>query len=158
MILYSILQFNKIAFMECNIVIDTNIFFSALYSNRGYAHELLVWLFQYPKKINVITTPLSLEIESVLMRQANLNKLSHLTRTDIEQFINDICHISQHQEIDFLWRPFLPDAKDDIVLEAAFNSGSQYIVTYNLRDFKNVEYAFNIKIVTPKILLERNIR
>jgi predicted nucleic acid-binding protein len=125
-----------------------------LYSSQGYAHELLVWLFKYPKKVNVITTPLALELESVLMRRENINKLSHLTHSDIEQFINDICHISQHQEINFLWRPFLPDAKDDIVLEAAFNSSSKYIVTYNLKDFKNVEQAFNIKVVTPKILLE----
>lgn len=55
--------------------------------------------------------------------------------------------------MNFLWRPFLPDPKDDMVLEAAFNSEACYIVTYNKKDFKQVEQRFHIKIVTPKELL-----
>ena len=35
----------------------------------------------------------------------------------------------------YLWRPCLKDPKDDKALEAAFSSQSEYIVTYNTKDF-----------------------
>ena len=39
------------------------------------------------------------------------------------------------QEIHFLWRPFLADADDDMVLELAFAAGCRHIVTHNVNDF-----------------------
>jgi len=47
----------------------------------------------------------------------------------------------------------LKDLKDDMVLETAFNAGSDYIITYNAKDFVGVEEKFNIKIATPKEFL-----
>ncbi len=38
--------------------------------------------------------------------------------------------------LDYLWRPALPDADDDMVLEAAVNGRADSIVTFNLRDFR----------------------
>jgi len=34
------------------------------------------------------------------------------------------------QELHFLWRPFLADPDDDMVLELAFAAGCRYIVTH----------------------------
>ena len=40
-----------------------------------------------------------------------------------------------------------------MVLELAVASGSKYIVTYNLKDFKGCE-QFNIKAITPETYLK----
>jgi len=77
-----------------------------------------------------------------------------LTIDDINGFINDICSISHKQLINFLWRPFLRDMKDDMVLETAFNANADYIVTYNISDFKNVEEYFQIKVIKPQDFLK----
>jgi predicted nucleic acid-binding protein len=69
-------------------------------------------------------------------------------------FVDDLCLISHHQKINFLWRPFLKDYKDDMVLETAFNAKAEYIVTYNTKDFTNVFQNFGIKIIAPKEFLE----
>jgi hypothetical protein len=49
-----------------------------------------------------------------------------------------VCYLASQahlQEIHFLWRPFLGDADDDMVLELAFAAGCRHIVTRNVNDF-----------------------
>lgn len=48
------------------------------------------------------------------------------------RYLTSIAHL---QDIYYLWRPFLRDPGDDMVLECAVASGSQYLVTHNVRDF-----------------------
>jgi putative PIN family toxin of toxin-antitoxin system len=139
------------------IVIDTNIFLSALLSNRGASYKLILWITNQYKlkeqKYNVISNTLVTEFEDVLNRDKNIVDFTNFNKDDIGKFINAICKISFHQKINFLWRPFLKDIKNDMVLEVAFNARARYIVTYNKKDFKNVHKYFGIKIVTPKEFL-----
>ena len=58
----------------------------------------------------------------------------------------------QHYKIYYLWRPFLRDPKDDMVLELAVASNANSIITYNRADFKGADH-FGIKVITPKDLL-----
>ena len=58
------------------------------------------------------------------------------------------------QEIYFYWRPFLPDANDDMLLELAVASQSLFIVTFNVKDFRGVE-KFNIQAITPQNFLRK---
>ena len=60
---------------------------------------------------------------------------------------------SEHPKIYFLWRPHLPDPKDDHLLELAIASGTKLIVTHNTKDFKKTE-EFAVRAITPKELLE----
>ena len=136
------------------IVLDTNVILSALYSNQGASHKLLVWLFESKKKYSVISNTLVLEYTDVLTRTKNMAHYSHLDKEEIERFLDDICTISYHQKIYFLWRPFLKDSNDDMVLEVAVNSGSKAIVTFNPKDFRGVKEKFNIDIITPKTFLQ----
>jgi predicted nucleic acid-binding protein len=54
----------------------------------------------------------------------------------------------------YLWRPYLKDPKDDLILEAAVAGNCEAIVTYNRRDFTGVE-KFGIQILTPGQFLRR---
>lgn len=38
-------------------------------------------------------------------------------------------------DVHLLWRPLLRDPNDDMVLECAVASGSEFIVTHNMKDF-----------------------
>ena len=56
------------------------------------------------------------------------------------------CHL---QDIFYLWRPYLRDPDDDMVLELAVAARCSHIVTHNLRDFRDLE-SFGILAITPK--------
>ena len=129
------------------IVIDTNVLVAALRSRRGASFKLVSFL-PNDKFSLFISVPLVLEYEDALMRLES----SAITEQDIRDFVDFLCEIGHHQEIFFLWRPFLPDPSDDHVLEVAVAAGCDAIVTYNKRDFKGIE-RFGLRILDPRELL-----
>ena len=131
-----------------DIVIDTNVIFSALRSQRGASYKL-VSLLPIGRFLVSISVPLIIEYEDVPKR----GKLpSSISEKDIDDFIDFLCHVGNPQDIFFLWRPFLPDPSDDLVLEAAVAGGCDAIITYNKRHFKNVE-RFGLRILDPREFL-----
>lgn len=80
--------------------------------------------------------PLVLEYEDALLRHAPVTGLS---RRDVDVILDYFCSVAHLQEIFFLWRPLLPDPKDDLVLELAVAAGCRTVVTYNVRDFRGAE-------------------
>jgi len=72
---------------------------------------------------------------------------------EVESILDYFCMQSEHQKVYFLWRPHLPDPKDDHLLELAVASRAKYVVTHNTRDFKGME-KFGVRSVTPQELLE----
>ena len=66
-------------------------------------------------------------------------------------FLSSVAH---HRQIFFLWRPFLRDPNDDMVLEVAVEAQCRYIVTFNQRDFVGCE-QFGITAITPCEFLAR---
>jgi len=72
----------------------------------------------------------------------------------IDDILDYVCQVARRREIFFLWRPFLKDPKDDLVLELAVESESEFIITYNRRDFAGIE-TFGIKVLTPKEFLQK---
>lgn len=135
-----------------NIILDTNVLVMALRSKQGASYALLSELPSQDFQI-ALTIPLYMEYQDVLSRPDML-ALGYTTKdiTDLTQYL---CSIAHKQSIYYLWRPWLKDPKDDMVLEAAFASQSDYIVTYNSKDFKGkgIEDLFGIKPVTAKELL-----
>lgn len=134
------------------IVLDTNVLVMALRSRRGASFRLLSELPAKDFEI-VLTIPLYTEYQDVLSRPQIL-ELGY-TPNDIKELTRYLASISHKQEIYYLWRPWLKDPKDDMVLEAAFASQSEYIVTYNTKAFvgKGVEKSFGIKPVNAKEFL-----
>jgi putative PIN family toxin of toxin-antitoxin system len=130
------------------IVIDTNILVAALKSRRGASYKL-VSLLPSDKFSIVVSVPLVLEYEDVLKR---VELPAAITNEDIGVFIDFLCKISRHQDIYFLWRPFLPDPFDDHILEVAVASQSDAIVTYNKRDFQGAD-KFGLRVLDSRELL-----
>ncbi len=131
------------------IIIDTNVLVAATRSRRGALLQLLrmVGLGYFGIHLSV---PLVLEYEDVLSRQLDVLPI---TPSELESLIDFHCEVATCHDIFFLWRPFLPDPKDDMVLELAIKAQCDFIVTYNTRDFRGAE-KFGIRIVTPNEVLK----
>jgi putative PIN family toxin of toxin-antitoxin system len=137
-----------------NVVMDTNVLVAALRSKRGGSYRLLMLLADdiYVPNISV---PLFIEYESVLKREGMVPEA--LSKGDIEDILDYLLSKSSIRKVFYLWRPLLKDPKDDLVLEVAVESQSEYIITFNKKDFRRAG-KFGIKIVTPKeFLQERGI-
>ena len=126
------------------IVIDTNVLISGVRSNKGASFRLLQLVGKSQFDIH-LSVPLVLEYQDVLSRPS---VVLPITPTDIEHLIAFHCFVATHHNIFFLWRSFLPDPKDDMVLELAVKASCDFIVTYNSRDFRGDE-KFGVKIATP---------
>jgi putative PIN family toxin of toxin-antitoxin system len=134
---------------KARIILDTNVLFAGLYSSKGASFKILQAIEQNRLQM-VISTTLLFEYEDILKRnQIDLG----LSNQEIERVLDYLCRMSEHQKIYFLWRPYLPDPKDDHLLELAVASGTKLIVTHNTKDFKGVE-EFGIRSITPKRILE----
>jgi putative PIN family toxin of toxin-antitoxin system len=126
------------------VVLDTNILVSGLRSRRGSAFQILSLVGTGKFDIH-LSVPLVLEYQEVLHRQSsNL----YITAEDVENLIAFYCSIATRHQIYFLWRPYLPDPKDDMVLELAVKAKCDSVVTYNFRDFVGIE-KFGLKVVSP---------
>ena len=68
-------------------------------------------------------------------------------------FIDTLCSMAHHHKIYFIWRPFLTDPNDELVLELAVSAQCEYIVTHNIGDFKGCD-KFGIQAITPKEFLQ----
>ena len=134
-----------------NIVLDTNVVVAGLRSRRGASFKLLSILGRQPGLQVHLSVPLVLEYEATLLTQRSAMGLSV---TDVEDVLDYLCSIATHHEIYYLWRPFLRDPKDDMVLELAVAAGCQTIVSYNAQDFRGLE-RFGVLVVSAKELLIR---
>lgn len=130
------------------IVVDTNVFYAAIYSPSGASFQLLNLIGQDFFEIHV-SVPLILEYESTAKKQ--LTNLP-ITAQDIDLLIDYICSVAKAHEIYYLWRPFLSNPKDEMVLELAVNARCDAIVTFNKRDFRGCD-KFGVRLLTPVELL-----
>ena len=85
------------------------------------------------------------EIEAVAKRQSRELGLAF---ADIDDVLDYVCSIAEPHAIFYLWRPFLPDPRDDLVLELAVEAQASCIITHNLRDFAGTE-QFGIEALSP---------
>jgi len=124
------------------IVIETNVIVAGLRSRRGSAFRLLTLVGTGRFDIH-LSVPLLLEYEEVLLRDLPRHQL---TRTAVEDLIDFHCAVATRHPIFFLWRPFLRDPKDDMVLELAVKAGCDFIVTYNTSDFVGVAQYIDVNL------------
>jgi putative PIN family toxin of toxin-antitoxin system len=135
------------------IILDTNVLYAGLYSADGASYQILRAIERGHIQI-VVSPTLLFEYEEILYR--NQTELG-LSNQQIEAILDNLCAVSDHQQIYYLWRTFLPDPNDDHVLEVAIASRTRMIVTHNIKDFKGIEKMFGIRPMTPKEFLTERI-
>lgn len=131
------------------IVLDTNVLISGLRSRQGSSFKILSLVGTGKFDIHV-SVPLVLEYREVLNREIeNL----YITPEQIESIIALHCSIATQHEIFFLWRPYLRDPKDDMVLELAVKARCDNVITHNIRDFSGID-KFGLTAITPANFLK----
>lgn len=132
------------------VVLNTNVLVAALRSRKGTSFKVLSLIGKELFQLSV-SVPLVLEYEGAVKR---MSKELGLRYSDIDDIFDYICKVAEHRDIYYLWRPFLKDPMDDMVLEVAVESESEFIITHNVRDFVGIE-QFGLEATTPRQLLEK---
>lgn len=125
-----------------NIIIDTNVLVAALRSRDGASFKLLSLIDSGLFNL-AVTVPLVFEYEDVLKRE-QLGVVAEAA----ENVLDYICQVASKHNVYFMWRPYLRDAKDDMVLEAAVTAEATHIVTFNTKDFQGVG-RFGVQALWP---------
>jgi putative PIN family toxin of toxin-antitoxin system len=141
--------------MAMRLVLDTDAMVAAIRSDAGASRRVLrTALERRPGLTLLVSVPLLIEYEAVMTRPEHL-KAARLSAKDIEALLDAIAAVSEPVTLAFLWRPALPDADDDMVLEAAVNGRADGIVTFNRRDFGPVTERFGIPVLSPAEVIKR---
>jgi len=125
--------------------LDTSILVAAARSRQGASFALVSSIPAAQFQV-CLSVGLYFEWQAVLTRSENVPP--NRTPEDALRFLRYLASQSHLQEIHFLWRPFLPDADDDMILELAFAAGRRYIVTHNVKDFQGSE-ELGVTALTP---------
>jgi putative PIN family toxin of toxin-antitoxin system len=125
-------------------VIDTTVLIAALRSSSGASHQILLAADRGDFEV-ALSVPLLAEYDDVASRPASGISIS---ATAVDSIIGRIAMLAHKQPIYYLWRPLLPDPKDDMVLEVAIASGASHIVTFNQKDLRPAT-GFGIAVVKP---------
>ena len=135
------------------IVVDTNIFVSALLNPAGACGETMARCFQQ-RYHPLMGTSLYLEYEDLLSRQYLFtNTLT--SPKEREQFFDDFLSICRWVKVYYSWRPNLKDEADNHLIELAVAGGADAIITKNIKDFRQSNLLFpEISILNPFQTLE----
>lgn len=136
------------------LVLDTSVIVAGLRSRLGASHPVLANVAA-KRCIPLVTTALFLEYEAVLLR-AEQRLATGMLEEDVEGFLAALASAAEPVDLNFLWRPQLADANDELILEAAVNGRASAIVTHNIRDFVRIPDRFGIRLLTPGQLIKGN--
>lgn len=132
-----------------DIVLDTNVLFSGLFSQKGSSYSLISEIGRKKFKVHV-SVPLLFEYEEVMKR--NQKELG-LTGGEIDDVLDFICSVAIPHFLYFSWRPCLNDPDDEMLLELAITADARYIVTHKIRHFKTIR-GFNVRAIKPTDFLK----
>jgi putative PIN family toxin of toxin-antitoxin system len=131
------------------LVLDTAVMVAAIRSDRGASRWLLRSALEGRRGLTLlVSVPLLIEYEAVMTRAEYL-KAAGLSAADVEVLLDAVAAVAEPVRLAYLWRPSLPDANDDMVLEAAVNGRADSIITFNRRDFGPAVGQFGIAVMSP---------
>ena len=125
-------------------VIDTNVLIAALRSSSGASYQILLAADRGDFQM-ALSVPLLAEYDDVSSRP---DVGISIPASAVDAIIRRLAMVAHKQQIYFLWRPILPDPKDDMVLEVAIASGATHIVTFNRKDLR-LASQFGITVLPP---------
>ena len=132
------------------IVLDTSVLVAAERSRDGASFQL-VSMLPTPRFQIALTIALYTEWQAVLTRPEHMPP--GVTVKATLGYLRYLASLAHLQDVHFLWRPFLRDPDDDMVLECALASDSQYIVTHNVKDFQRAP-ELKVQAITPADFLK----
>ena len=135
--------------MKIRVVLDTSVLVAAVHSHVG-ASFALINSIPSPQFQICLSVGLYTEWQDVLSRPEHLPPGN--SGRGARRFLAYLASQAHLQEIFFLWRPYLPDPGDDMILELAFAADARYIVTHNTSDFRGSE-QLGVRAVTPREFL-----
>ena len=125
-------------------VIDTNVLIAALRSSSGASYQILLAADRGDFQM-ALSVPLLVEYDDVSSRpEMGIT----IPASAVDAIIRRLAMLAHKQQIYFLWRPILPDPKDDMVLEVAIAAGATHIVTFNRKDLR-LASQFGITVIPP---------
>ncbi|WP_089945556.1 putative toxin-antitoxin system toxin component, PIN family [Candidatus Entotheonella palauensis] len=141
--------------MATRIVLDTNVFISALLGPQGASREVLRRCLTQ-RYLPLMGTALFLEYESVLARD-HVFANCRLSREERETLFDAFVSICQWQVIYYTWRPNLSDEGDNHLVELTVAGRAGVIVTHNIKDFVGAELHFSgLRILPPETFIEES--
>ena len=133
------------------IVLDTNVFVSALRSGGGASRQVLRCILQ-GQATPLFGNALWQEYHDLLGRDV---WTSATTPEERLQVLAALAQASRWVQVYYGWRPNLRDEGDNHLIELALAGNAQAIVTHNVRDLTRGELAWpRLRILTPAQFLE----
>lgn len=131
------------------VTIDTSVLFQAFHSRRGASYRILR-MVRLGEITMAVSLPVFQEYRDLLSREAVQRQLE-LQPGDSEAILPFIAVVARPTSIHYAWRPNLRDEDDNMVMELALASGSEYLITRNTRDFVIDTDLSNdeVRVVTP---------
>ena len=103
----------------------------------------------------LVSHALLFEYEDLIGRESVFDHPVALNFEEREILFNTLYSVCRLIDVSYLWRPNLKDEGDNFIVELAVAGNANYIVTKNLKDFRQSELVFDsFKVITPKQLLE----
>lgn len=131
------------------VTLDTSVLFQAFHSRRGASFEILQKV-RYGEITMAVSLPVFQEYRDLLSRD-NVRSQLAVSPEDTEVILQFIATVARPTSVHYAWRPNLRDEDDNMVMELALASGSEYLITRNTRDFLLDTDLSNdeVAVVTP---------
>ncbi len=135
------------------LVLDTDVIVAGIRSPSG-ASAALLSLVLAGRGTMLLSVALAFEYEATCSRPEH-RLAAKVSEAEVGNLMDVIADVAEPVLVDYLWRPQLRDAGDELVLEAAVNGRADAIVTFNRRDYGAAPSQFGIEVLSPGDALRR---
>ena len=133
------------------IVLDSNVFVSALINPRGKPAQILNYVFE--SKVRLFTSPSIIEELERVLSYPKLVKRHGLEKQELKKFVSDLLSILSLVEGNKAIEVIAEDPADNNYLSCAVDAKADFIVSGDIHLLNLREYE-GIQIITPAQFLE----